>query len=310
MNRTTTADVSVVTPTRNNLDELTRCLASLQGQRVAPQRVYVCVDGSTDGTLEHLEAFESSGAIEVVTLAHPGNGHRGRPATRNLALEHLGSDYVWFVDSDMVLAPDALEQHLSLVGQQACTSQGQVVYANAKEARWAGYLDTRAYHRSPDRSVLPFNWFSAANALVRTAHVKELHGFDDRLAGYGGEDLDFAYRLERISGDPLINNRKAIATTVETKSVAQAMAQFEEYGATNLHRVEELHPRMPQVYELHRLRSRAIADRLFVAAVNPLTDRVVDLVLPISPRRLRNQFLNYRVVSAVWRGYRARRAAT
>ena len=89
--------VSVVVPTHNNVDELARCLASLQVQDRPPDRVIVCVDGSTDGTLEHLAAMADSSPLAIHTRTHPGNVHRGRAATRNLALDLLDADYVWFV---------------------------------------------------------------------------------------------------------------------------------------------------------------------------------------------------------------------
>jgi glycosyltransferase involved in cell wall biosynthesis len=303
MSPTDTVSVYVVTPTRNNLDELTRCLASLQGQTVVPARVYVCSDGSTDGTVEALEQSDREGPAEIRVLTHPENAHRGRPATRNLALAQLDSEYVWYVDSDMVLEPDALERHLELVESQPCLSQGQVVYANARDNAWAGYLDTRAYHRLPDRGVVPFTWFSAANALVRTAHVKAIGGFDARFAGYGGEDFDFAHRLTRHTGEPIINNRRAIATTVEDKSIEAAMSQFEEYGAGNLHLLEALHPEMPRTFELERLESSTLVDRLFRAMLNRRLERVVDVAIRYGPGRMRNQLLNYKVIAAVWRGY-------
>ena len=157
----------------------------------------------------------------------------------------------------MVPATDALAQHLSLVNSRECTSQGQVVYTNADETPWAGYLDTRAYHRRPHGVSHPFTWFSAANSLVRTAYVQELRGFDPRFVGYGGEDFDFSYRLQRLSGVPIINNKRAVATTIEGKSIERALAQFEEYGSTNLHVLESLHPDMPRTFELQRLGSRA-----------------------------------------------------
>ena len=228
------ASVEVVVPTFNNLHELKACLASLRAQTRRWLKAYVCVDGSNDGTVEYLEALAQSGnPIEV--LAHAGNENRGIAATRNLPLERLDAEYVWYVDSDMVLAPDALEAHLALVESMACASQGQVTYGNASQEPWAGYLETRAHHRSPDRAVLPFRWLSGANLLIRTAQVLELGGFDPRFRGYGGEEFDFAYRLEKLSAGPLINNRRAVATTIERKSIARALTQFEEYGATNLH---------------------------------------------------------------------------
>ena len=299
--RTATA----VLPTRNNLDELIRCVESLQAQSRPPTRIVVCVDGSTDGTIEHFAGDTVAGPVVVHVATHPGNTHRGRAATRNLALPLIDTDYVWFVDSDMVLAPDALAEHFALVESRPCVSQGHVNYANADEAPWAGYLDVRAYHRSPDGAVIPFTWFSAANCLVRAAHVKEIGGFDERFRGYGGEDFDFAYRLERLSGEPLINNKKAVAATIESKTIERALAQFEEYGATNLHLLESLHPEMPRTFELKRLDSRALADRVFVATVSPYVERVVDLGVKLGPRRLRNHLLNYKLISAVWRGYRS-----
>jgi glycosyltransferase involved in cell wall biosynthesis len=297
--------VSVVIPTRDNVDELRRCIDSITSGGIRPRQVIVCVDGSTDGTLDYLESARQSETVLLEVATHPGNAHRGRAATRNLALDHLEGEYVWFVDSDMVLAPDALQEHLRLVSEQACVSQGQVLYSNAAEAVWAGYLATRAYHRSQDRAVIPFNWFSAANALIRTDHVMAIRGFDPRLAGYGGEDLDFAYRLQLMSKEPFVNNRRSVAATEEDKTVDQALVQFEEYGATNLHLIESLHPEMPRVYELERLESSDLKDRLFVAAVNPHVAHLVDRLLPVAPRRLRDQLLSYKLIAAVWRGYRS-----
>jgi glycosyltransferase involved in cell wall biosynthesis len=300
-----TTTVAAVVPSHDNLDELKACLASLLTQTRQPTLVLVCVDGSRDGTLEHLASLPD-GTMVIRALTHPANAHRGRSATRNLALGALGDGYTWFVDSDMVLNQDALERHLEVASSRACVSVGAVDYANADDAPWAAYLATRGRHRFPDGAVLPFTQFTTANSLVRSEHVRALGGFDERFVGYGGEDVDFAYRLQRSSGEPFINNRLAIARTVEQKSTSDAIAQLEGYGATNLHLLEETHPDMPPTFELQRLGSRRLVDRAFVASVNPMVGRLVDLVLPIAPRRLRNQLLNYKVVAGVWRGYRSR----
>jgi glycosyltransferase involved in cell wall biosynthesis len=48
------AAVAVITPTYNNLPELRQCLKALSQQTYTDFVAYVCVDGSTDGTLEYL----------------------------------------------------------------------------------------------------------------------------------------------------------------------------------------------------------------------------------------------------------------
>jgi hypothetical protein len=69
--------------------------------------------------------------------------------------------------------------------------------------------------------------------------------------------------------------------------------------------LEELHPSLPRTFELQHLDSPAISNRLFVLALSPAFERLVDLVLPIAPSGLRNELFNYKVIAAVWRGYRS-----
>ena len=191
------------------------------------------MDGSTDGTIEHFTERDEAGSAVVHVVTHPGNTHLGRAATRNLALPLIDTDYVWFVDSDMVLAPEALSEHLALVTSRPCASQGHVLSLRTPvtlrgrgTSTLARTIDVRTgpSSRSPG-TRLP-------NSMVRAEHVQAVGGFDGRFVGYGGEDFDFAYRLERLSGEPLINNARARASTVENKTVEQALRQFEEYGTT------------------------------------------------------------------------------
>ena len=207
--------------------------------------------------------------------------------------------------SDMVLAPDALSAHLSLMDGSGLHVPG----TGRLRQRGRGAVGGLPQHARPapqtrrrGHPVHPVLGSQLAGSLgLRPA----LGGFDPRFEGYGGEDFDFAYRLERMSGEPLVNNKKSVAMTMEPKTIERALAQFEEYGSTNLHLLESIYPDSPRTFELQRLDSTAFADRVFVATLNPIVERVVDLLIRIGPRRLRNQLLNYKLISAVWRGYRS-----
>ena len=103
-------DVSVIVPTYNSLPELTRSVGSVMGQTIDPDRMELIAvdDCSTDGTYEELQRFarEWSG-MHVFQMAE-NSGSGGAP--RNLALDNASGRYVFMLDSDDSLAPDALER--------------------------------------------------------------------------------------------------------------------------------------------------------------------------------------------------------
>jgi GT2 family glycosyltransferase len=294
--------VSVVIPTRNNLDELRVCLDSLGRQTVPADRILICVDGSTDGTLEFVASLSDD---RVMGLTHPGNVHRAWSATRNLALPHVLDGYVLFLDSDMRLDPRAIEAHLAVAEREDAISVGAVVYENVRENLWSGYLMQRGRNRYRSGDRLPWTQFTTQNALVPAAALVSVGGFDEGMTTYGGEDTELAIRLMAATGRPMVYNPDAGAFTWEPKTWQFVIKRLHEYGEYNLRYTMAKHPDLPPIFELGRRASRRPADRFFVAMLHPLVARVVRAALPLAPRRLQYQLLKYEVVRAVHEGYLA-----
>lgn len=292
----------VVIPTYNDLPHLKQCLTALETQSLRDFRVLVCVDGSTDGTFDYLET--ATFGFPIVVLAHPGRDHRGLGATRNLALPVVEAPFVLLLDADMWLCPSALMEHRGLLEERRCASVGSISYLNTGSNLWTKYISSRRLGRWPDRTRIPFNLFTAANAAVRTADFFALGGFDEEVVGYGGEEFDFAYRLQLHRGTSMIFNRPACATSVELKTLDEAVRQMRTLGR-NVRLLRQKHPTMPHFLLTDRIESRSLKDRALRMLMNPLTDRVVDLALPISPFAVQHQLINYKVIRAVWKGYAA-----
>jgi glycosyltransferase involved in cell wall biosynthesis len=297
----------IVIPTYNNRAELERCMQSLDSQTVGDFRVLVCVDGSTDGTLDYLASSPTNRPTRVLT--HEAGANRGRASTRNLAIPHVDSRYVLFLDSDMRLAPDALARHTVVLDESACASVGSVRYSNTDSNLWARYLSVRRLNRWPAGARLPFNQFAGANVAVPTEDFVALNGFDERLVNYGGEDAEFGYRLAHDLHRPILSNPSAEAISTEPKTVAMALAEFREFGRTNLQYLHVKHPEMPHVFFTDRVTSKRLGDRLFRSVMNPLTDLVAEMLLPFAPFRVKEQLINYQVIRAVCRGYLEGQAA-
>lgn len=99
--------VSVIIPVYNVVDYLAACLESTIDQGLGDGEIEILVidDGSTDGSAELLDVL--SGRIPNVTAIHqPNSGGPGRP--RNVGLDLARGRYVFFLDADDELTPNAL----------------------------------------------------------------------------------------------------------------------------------------------------------------------------------------------------------
>ncbi|MFE6523163.1 glycosyltransferase [Streptomyces sp. NPDC057794] len=109
MLRTTPPRVSVIIPAYDSMPELTRCVTSAMEQTLGPELVEIIAvdDGSTDGTGEELDRLARTWpGLRVVH--RPNSGCAGVP--RNTGLDLATGDYVFFLDSDDYLGPDALRR--------------------------------------------------------------------------------------------------------------------------------------------------------------------------------------------------------
>ena len=100
--------VSIIVPCYNSTRYLSACVDSVLAQTMPDFEVLLIDDGSTDGTLALAQALAARDAR--LRVLHQENA--GVSAARNLGLAHARGEWITFVDSDDLLAPDALETML------------------------------------------------------------------------------------------------------------------------------------------------------------------------------------------------------
>ncbi|MEU6275100.1 glycosyltransferase [Streptomyces populi] len=108
--------VSVIVPAYNAMPELTDCITSAMEQTIGQDQLEIIAvnDGSTDGTGKELDRLAAlCPSLRVIHQENSGTA----AVPRNVALDVARGDYVFFLDSDDYLGPDALRRMVAMADE-------------------------------------------------------------------------------------------------------------------------------------------------------------------------------------------------
>ena len=103
--------VSVIVPVYKAEKYLRKCVDSILAQTFRDFEVLLVDDGSPDKSGEICDEYEKKDSR--VRVFHKENG--GQSSARNLALAHMQGEYVFFCDSDDMMATDALSELVKVI---------------------------------------------------------------------------------------------------------------------------------------------------------------------------------------------------
>lgn len=98
--------LSIILPVYNVEEYLEECLESLINQDYSPYEIIAVNDGSTDNSLKILKKYEKK-YPKLLKVYSKENG--GLSRARNFGMEHAKGKYLFFVDSDDYILPNALK---------------------------------------------------------------------------------------------------------------------------------------------------------------------------------------------------------
>jgi GT2 family glycosyltransferase len=133
-------------------------------------------------------------------VRHLPGPYTGRAMARNAGIAAARGEIVMFTDADIIAAPDLLERHLA---QHASARNLAVVGMELQVSSLADYERLAAHpsQRTPlhpmNRKRLSWLYFLTGNASVRKVDLDRVGRFDENFTGYGHEDLELGFRLQR-----------------------------------------------------------------------------------------------------------------
>jgi glycosyltransferase involved in cell wall biosynthesis len=179
---------SVVVPTYNRYDILTRCLQSLFDQTAAPSTYEVIVidDGSTDGTPEMVKEMTTKAPCNLIYIRQKNSG---RSRARNVGVLAAHGEYIIFLDGDMVVKRAFVTAHLAAHHKPGLVVNGPVVNTPVLVDPNIGPQKIKDFSRA---------FFATGNVSIAREKLITAGLFDEDFVEYGWEDLELGERLRKM----------------------------------------------------------------------------------------------------------------
>lgn len=200
--------VSVIIPTYNRAKNLNHVLNSLNWQNFKEFEVIISDDGSTDNTHDVVESFRDRLNIRYIYCGDNDGFRAAR--TRNIGLSKARGKLIVFLDSDVIVPPNYLEEHLNAHQKYYELVVNSFVYRMKEyveddlglvpkdfiEKHKENLKDDIKYEFNIfDREPIEEGYYLDSNSLsIKAEHILS-EGFDANFVGWGHEDTELGYRF-------------------------------------------------------------------------------------------------------------------
>ena len=234
----------------NGWRDTSRCLSSLRCLAPDNARIVVVDNGSTDNSVEKLRALRPS--VEVIETGR----NLGFAAGCNIGIRralYSGTDYVWLLNNDTTVSPDALGALLEKANSDArLAAVGSAIYSMAEPDRlqaWGGghvnFWLGRSRHFAEPVSDHEIEFITGASLFLRRSALSIPGLLDEGFFMYW-EDADYCFRLRQagwklgVAGDSKIWHK-------ESASVGKASSRMDAYFNASAARFFRKHARIPRL---------------------------------------------------------------
>ena len=181
--------VSVVIPTYNRADYISRAVDSVLTQTYKNVEIIVVDDGSTDNTHHILKHY-----MDKIHYIHQENS--GVEAARNAGIRSSSGRWIAFLDSDDYWLPEKLRIQVDCIKKEkvrVCFTN--IIYSN-ETAKNTYELCKKEYTLYEPLEVIKHNTFYVQTMVIEKSLLREVGKFDENLSVAGDTLMIFQIALQ------------------------------------------------------------------------------------------------------------------
>lgn len=169
--------VSVIIPTMNSAKTVGKCLESIRSQTYKNIEIFVLDGFSSDNTIEIASRFD----VNIHLIAGE------RTIAKNFGISNSKGEFIFFIDSDMILQPRVVEECVMICSDDDRTAGVIIPERSIGSAFWVKVRDF-------ERSLYAGSKMESAR-FFRKTFVVQVGGFDEDIVFY--EESTLHQKLEK-----------------------------------------------------------------------------------------------------------------
>ncbi len=272
--------ISVIVPCYNATSYMHKCFESLINQTMFNDLDIIVVDDkSTDDTKKEIEKYIKKYPENIRGLFLKKNGGLGN--VRNVALEEVKTDYVYYIDSDDYIEPDTLEEcYKKITKDKSDIVEFDFVWEFPNKKRY----DYRVNYKN-SKQMLKELRVLAWNKLYKTSFVRKTKAIF--AVGLRYEDILFAYQY--IPFEPKVSYINKVFYHYVQRSNSISNNQNEK--------VREIYDVLKEVYNYY------VSNKLLKKYHDELEYNFIRILLGSSYKRavnIKNKAIRKRILEEGW----------
>ncbi len=188
-------------------------------------------DGSNDDSKKTFDTY----SLQYTKKSFLLSPNQGRPTARQTGVNCASGEWLLFLNSSVVVEKNIFYEYLQIIQKNPSTIAlaGKIKYTS-KESMFEKYLNNkqRGINQYSNEEKIKFQHLLFGNAAINKKVFKGVP-FNFQLNHYGGEELDFAYRLYKKYPNQTLAAKRAIVTRSNHPAFKQHCKRMLEFGNTN-----------------------------------------------------------------------------
>jgi len=186
-------------------------------------------DCSNDKSVKLLEKINYKNK-KIIML----NKQSGRSYARNQGIKLASGKFCLFTNSNTIPTSNFLNQYTEFLSETDADGVGGVIHYSSSDTTFEKYLNNnkRGLRKFQQMEVIPIEYILFGNCAIKTTLLKKINGFNEKLIGYGGEEIEMLSRMEHLRNLLFIKIDPTVVR-VQHPSLNKHCYRLLQFGKTN-----------------------------------------------------------------------------